>query len=448
MVERQVSYHYDIIILMKTLKIVIGLLLLLFSPLLVLNIPAKEESPGIEIMIIKVDGVINPARAEFIVKAIKKANEKKFSLIVMELDTPGGLDTSMRTIIKEMIGSSVPVVVYVSPSGARAASAGAFITIASHIAAMAPGTNIGAAHPVAVGEKMDKEMAKKVTNDAAAYIRSLAEARGRNVRWAEDAVRKSVSATEKEALELKVIDLIAKDLDELLKKIDGRKVKTVFGEQTLRTAQAKLFREEMGFRQRVLDLISDPNVAYILMLLGIYGLFFELTNPGSIFPGVLGGICLILAFYAFQTLPVNYAGILLIILAIILFILEVKIVSHGILTLGGIISMIIGSIMLFESPAPFFRLSLYVILPAVIVTALFFVITFTLAFKAWKRKPVTGAEGIVGLEGIARTDIKDDGMVYVRGEIWSAFSDELIRAGEKIKVEAVSGLRLKVKKID
>ncbi len=448
MIERQENDCYDIIYLMKILRIVTGFMLLLFSPLLVLNIPAKEESPGIEIMILKVDGVINPARAEFIVKAIKKANEKKFSLIVMELDTPGGLDTSMRTIIKEMIGSTVPVVVYVSPSGARAASAGAFITIASHIAAMAPGTNIGAAHPVAVGEKMDKEMAKKVTNDAAAYIRSLAEARGRNVRWAEDAVRKSVSATEKEALELKVIDLIAKDLDELLKKIDGRKVKTVYGELTIRTAQAKLVREEMGFRQRVLDLISDPNVAYILMLLGIYGLFFELTNPGSIFPGVLGGICLILAFYAFQTLPVNYAGILLIILAIILFILEVKIVSHGILTLGGIISMIIGSIMLFESPAPFFRLSLYVILPAVIVTALFFVVTFTLAFKAWKRKPVTGAEGIVGLEGIARTDIKDDGMVYVRGEIWSAFSDEPIKSGERIKVEAVSGLRLKVKKIE
>jgi len=439
----------------KRWQIVIFLTVLslsLFSPIF-LSIPFADKessttSNNSEVMLIKVDGVINPARAEFIVKAIKKANEKKFSLIVMELDTPGGLDTSMRTIIKEMIGSAVPVVVYVSPSGARAASAGAFITIASHIAAMAPGTNIGAAHPVAVGEKMDKEMAKKVTNDAAAYIRSLAEARGRNVRWAEDAVRKSVSATEKEALELKVIDLIAKDLDELLKKIDGRKVKTVFGEQTLRTSKAKLVREEMGFRQRVLDLISDPNVAYILMLLGIYGLFFELTNPGSIFPGVLGGICLILAFYAFQTLPVNYAGILLIILAIILFILEVKIVSHGILTLGGIISMIIGSIMLFESPAPFFRLSLYVILPAVIVTALFFVITFTLAFKAWKRKPVTGAEGIVGLEGIARTDIKDDGMVYVRGEIWSAFSDELIRAGEKVKVEAVSGLRLKVKKID
>lgn len=405
-----------------------------------------ESTP--EIMVIKVDGVINPARAEFVVKAIKKANDKGYSLIIMELDTPGGLDTSMRTIIKEMVGSAAPVVVYVSPSGARAASAGAFITIASHIAAMAPGTNIGAAHPVAMGEKMDKEMAKKVTNDAAAYIRSLAESRGRNVKWAEDAVRKSVSATEKEALELKVIDLIAKDRDELLKKIDGRKVRTAFGERLIRTAGAKIIHEEMGFRQRVLDLISDPNIAYILMLLGIYGLFFELTNPGSIFPGVLGGICLILAFYAFQTLPVNYAGILLIILAIILFILEVKIVSHGILTIGGIISMIIGSIMLFESPSPFFKLSLYVILPAVIVTALFFVITFGLAIKAWKRKPVTGVEGIVGLEGVARTDIKDDGMVYVRGEIWSAMSDEPIKSGEKVRVEAVSGLKLKVKKIE
>lgn len=407
-------------------------------------VQSSQDSP--EIMLIKAEGVINPARAEFIVKSIKKANERHYSLIVMELDTPGGLDTSMRAIIKEMIGSAVPVVVYVSPSGARAASAGAFITIASHIAAMAPGTNIGAAHPVSVGEKMDKEMAKKVTNDAAAYIRSLAESRGRNVKWAEDAVRRSISATEKEAFELGVIDLIAKDMDELLKKIDGRKVKTVLGEVTIRTAKAKIVREEMGFRQRVLDLISDPNIAYILMLLGIYGLFFELTNPGSIFPGVLGGICLILAFYAFQTLPVNYAGILLIILAIILFILEVKIVSHGILTLGGIISMIIGSIMLFESPAPFLRLSFYVILPAVLVTALFFVLTFTLAFKAWKRKPVTGAEGLIGLEGIARTDIKDEGMVYVRGEMWSAYSDEPIQKGEKIKVEAVSGLRLKVKR--
>ncbi|MCX7793743.1 MAG: nodulation protein NfeD [Thermodesulfovibrionales bacterium] len=422
----------------------LNLSLVLYTSYLNADVPVQST----DIMVLKVDGVINPARAEFVVKAIKKANDKGYSLIIMELDTPGGLDTSMRTIIKEMVGSAAPVVVYVSPSGARAASAGAFITIASHVAAMAPGTNIGAAHPVAVGERMDKEMAKKVTNDAAAYIRSLAESRGRNVKWAEDAVRKSVSATEKEALELKVIDLIAKDREELLKKIDGMKVRTVYGEKIIRTQGAKIIYEEMGFRQRILDLISDPNVAYILMLLGIYGLFFELTNPGSIFPGVLGGICLILAFYAFQTLPVNYAGILLIILAIILFILEVKIISHGILTIGGIISMIIGSIMLFESPAPFFKLSLYVILPAVIITALFFIITFGLAFKAWKRKPVTGAEGIVGLEGIARTDIKDDGMVYVRGEIWSAMSDEPIKSGERVRVEAVSGLKLKVRKIE
>ncbi|MFN3739650.1 MAG: NfeD family protein [Thermodesulfovibrionales bacterium] len=431
------------------IKEVIKIFVLLLFSLMLMPLPGISSSePASEIMLIRVDGVINPARAEFIVKAIKKANERKYNAVIMELDTPGGLDTSMRTIIKEMVGSAVPVVVYVSPSGARAASAGAFITIASHIAAMAPGTNIGAAHPVAMGEKMDKEMAKKVTNDAAAYIRSLAESRGRNPKWAEDAVRKSVSVTEKEALELKVIDLIAKDRDELFKKINGRRVKTVFGDTIINTTEAKIVHEEMGFRQRVLDLISDPNIAYILMLLGIYGLFFELTNPGAIFPGVLGGICLILAFYAFQTLPVNYAGILLIILAIILFILEVKIISHGILTIGGIISMIIGSIMLFESPAPFFKLSLYVILPAVIITALFFVITFGLAFKAWKRKPVTGAEGIVGLEGIARTDIRDDGMVYVRGEIWSAMSDEPIKQGERVRVEAVSGLKLKVKKIE
>ncbi len=435
-------------------KIIRALTFVILSGMGIFHAQAKEEltHPVSEdrplVMLVKVDGVINPARAEFIIKSIKKANEEKASVIILELDTPGGLDTSMRTIIKEMVGSAVPVVVYVSPSGARAASAGAFITIASHIAVMAPGTNIGAAHPVAMGGRMDKEMAKKVTNDAAAYMRSLAESRGRNARWAEDAVRKSVSATEKEALELKVIDLIAKDREELLKKINGRKVKTVFGDVIIKTEGARIIREEMGLRQRILDLISDPNVAYILMLLGIYGLFFELTNPGSIFPGVLGAICLILAFYAFQTLPVNYAGLLLIILAIILFILEVKIVSHGILTLGGIISMIIGSLMLFESPAPFFRLSIYVILPAVVVTALFFVITFTLAFKAWKRRPTTGAEGIVGLEGIARTDIKEDGMVLVRGEIWSAFSDEQINKGDRVRVEAISGLRLKVKKID
>ena len=399
------------------------------------------------VIVITVNGVINPSSAEYIGKSIKKANERKPEALIIELDTPGGLDTSMRIIVKDIIGSEVPVVVYVSPSGARAASAGVFIMLASHVAAMSPGTNIGAAHPVGVGEKMDKTMAEKATNDAAAYVRSLAERTGRNAKWAEDAVRKSISATETEALNQKVIDLVSKDLNTLLSDIDGRKVRTVMGEKTLKTANVNVIREEMSLRHKILNFITDPNVAYMLMLLGFYGLFFELTNPGAIFPGVMGGICLILAFYAFQTLPVNYAGLLLIILAIILFILEIKIISHGVLTIGGVISMLIGSLMLFESPGPFMKLSLFLILPAVILTALFFTIVLGLAYKAHKRKPVTGSEGLIGLKGIAGTDITNNGgMVLLRGEIWSAYSDETISKGEKIIVESVTGLKVKVKK--
>lgn len=400
-----------------------------------------------DVMVITVNGVINPASAEYIGKSIKKANEQKFEAIVIELDTPGGLDTSMRDIVKNIIGSEVPVVVYVCPSGARAASAGVFITLAAHIAAMSPGTNIGAAHPVGVGEKMDKTMAEKATNDAAAYIKSLAERTGRNAKWAEDAVRKSISATEGEALKEKIIDLVSKDLNTLLSNIDGRKVKTVMGDKILKTANANVVRVEMGLRTKILNFITDPNVAYMLMLLGFYGLFFELTSPGAIFPGVVGGICLILAFYAFQTLPVNYAGLLLIVLAIILFILEIKLISHGVLTIGGVIAMVIGSLMLFESPAPFMKLSLFLILPAVIMTAIFFTVVLGLAYKAYKRKPITGSEGLIGLEGVANTDItKDGGMVSLHGELWSAYSDETISKGEKIIVGSVTGLKLKVKK--
>jgi membrane-bound serine protease (ClpP class) len=398
-------------------------------------------------MVITVNGVINPVSSEFIGKSIRKANEQKVEALIIELDTPGGLDTSMRNIVKEIIGSDVPVVVFVSPSGSRAASAGVFLTLAAHIAAMAPGTNIGAAHPVGIGEKMDKTMAEKATNDAAAYIKSLAEQRGRNAKWAEDAVRRSISATEGEALKERIIDLIAKDINTLLSDIDGRKIQTVFGEKVLSTKNAVVIREELGLRHKILNLISDPNIAYMLMLLGFYGLFFELTNPGALFPGVIGGICLILAFYAFQTLPVNYAGLLLIILAIILFILEVKIISHGILTIGGIISMTIGSLMLFESPAPFMKLSLAIILPGVLITALFFTLTLGLAFKAYKRKPVTGSEGLLGEKGVAYSDItRDGGMALLHGERWSAFSDEPIGKGEAIVVIAISGLKVKVKK--
>lgn len=367
--------------------------------------------------------------------------------LVIELDTPGGLDTSMRSIVKDIISSSVPVIVYVYPSGARDASAGVFITFAAHVAAMAPGTNIGAAHPVSVGEKMDKTMSEKVTNDAAAYIRSLAERSGRNAQWAEDAVRKSVSITETEALKEHVIDIVSKNLSSLLKDVDGRKVMTVMGEKTLRTANVAVVTEEMGVRYKILNFISDPSVAYMLMLLGFYGLFFELTNPGAVFPGVAGAICLILAFYSFQTLPVNYAGLLLIILGLVLFVLEIKVLSHGVLTIGGIISMVIGSLMLFESPEPMFKLSLYLILPVVIFTAIFFTATFSLAYKAYRRRPVTGSEGLVGQEGRASSDITaDGGTVKVRGEIWSAYSDETIKKGEAVSVVSVSGLTIKVKK--
>ncbi len=410
-------------------------------------LPVFSDEPKKEVMVITVDGVINPVSADFMKKSINKAYDKKYEALVIELDTPGGLDASMRSIVKEMIRSEVPVIVFVSPSGSRAASAGAFITMAAHIAAMSPGTNIGAAHPVGIGGKMDKTMTEKATNDAVAYIKSLAEKSGRNVQWAEDAVRKSISSTETEALQLKVIDLITKDISSLLEDIDGKKVRTVSGEKILSTRNASVVREELGLRHRILNLISDPNVAYILMLLGFYGLFFELTSPGSLFPGVIGGICLILAFYAFQTLPVNYAGLLLIILAIILFILEVKIISHGVLTIGGIVAMTIGSLMLFESPAPFMKLSLAVILPAVVMTTLFFTILIGLAYKAYKRKPITGAEGLLGSYGIADTDItREGGRVTIHGELWSAYSDEPVLKGKRIIVEDMTGLKLKVKK--
>ena len=422
---------------------------LLAAILACLLLPAAvilSAEPSRQVLAIKVSGVINPVSSEFITRSIAKAQAMRAESLVIELDTPGGLDASMRDIVKEMTGSSVPVIVYVSPGGARAASAGAFITLAAHIAAMAPGTNIGAAHPVSVGGKMDKEMSEKATNDAAAYIRSLAEKSGRNVTWAEDAVRKSISSTETEALAMNVIDLVSKDLGSLLTSVDGKTVKTAEGEKTLHTAQAAIVSDEMGIRYKILNFITDPSVAYMLMLLGFYGLFFELTNPGAIFPGVTGGIFLILAFYSFQTLPVNYAGLALIIFAIVLFVLEVKIVSHGLLTIGGIISMVFGSLMLFESPEPFYRVSLSIIIPAVLITALFFTLTFRLAYKALKRRPVTGSEGLVGLEGKAIEDItKEGGMVSLHGELWSAVSDNDIEKGKGIVVVEVSGLKLKVK---
>jgi membrane-bound serine protease (ClpP class) len=436
-------FQQRLIVLVSIVLLMLGLV-----PAIAENIPEeKDNAVQKTVMVITVDGVINPVASEFIGKSIKRANEMEAEAIIIELDTPGGLDTSMRDIIKAMLASKVPVVVFVSPGGARAASAGAFITIAAHVAAMAPQTNIGAAHPVSVGEKMDKTMADKATNDAAAYIKSLAENRGRNAKWAEDAVRKSISSTEEEALRENVIDLVSANVNSLLDDLDGREVEAAGFERVLNTKDAGVIREEMGLRHRILDLISNPNIAYMLMLLGFYGLFFELTNPGAVFPGVFGSICLILAFYAFQTLPVNYAGLLLIILGVVLFILETQIASYGVLVIGGIIAMIMGSIMLFETGAPFFKLSLSVIITSVLITALFFTVVLGLILKAHKKRPATGHEGLVGLEGTAKSDInEDEGAISLHGEVWSAYSEELIAKGDKVVVDSVSGLKVKVRK--
>jgi membrane-bound serine protease (ClpP class) len=381
-----------------------------------------------DILVVKTSGVVNPVMSEFLSKSIDAAVSEKAEAIVIELDTPGGLDASMRDIVKKIIASEVPVIVYVSPSGARAASAGVFITLSAHIAAMAEGTNIGAAHPVGLGEQMDETMLKKAENDAAAYITSLADKRNRNAEWAEKAVRESVSST-----------------SSLLETIDGRSVETTAGAIVLKTKGVQTRNVEMDLRLKILNMISDPNIAYILLLLGFYGIFFELTNPGTIFPGVFGAICLILAFYSLQTIPVNYAGLLLIILAIILFILEIKVISYGLLTIGGALSMIIGSLMLFDSAQPFYRLSMKVFLPGVMLTILFFTLTIFLVVKAYRRQPQTGIEGLTGLVGEAKTDIHKKGQVFVHGEIWRAWSDEPIKAGEKIVVEKVEHLKVKVK---
>ena len=398
---------------------------------------------------LRFSGPIGPISARYIISGIEQANNLKAQFLVLEMDTPGGLDESMRDIIKAILNSSIPVVTYVYPSGARAASAGVFIMFASHIAAMAPGTNIGAAHPVSIGgNALDTVMKDKVTNDAAAYIKSLAHRRNRNEEWAEKAVRKSVSVTETEALTLGVIDLVAGSLEELLQKLDKREVKIDDHQLILQTASVKVKNYDMSPTQRFLYLLTNPNIAYILLMLGIYGLFFELQNPGAIFPGVIGGISLILAFYSLQMLPVNYAGLALIILGIIMFILEVKIMSHGLLTIGGIASLFFGSLLLFESPLPFFRPSIVLLGLVAVVTALFFALIVSLGIRAHLRKPTTGKEGLVGETGITQDVLSPYGMVLVSGELWSAESIVgEIKKNENVKVLEVKGMVLKVKKV-
>ncbi len=414
-----------------------------------LVVAATGLARGGDVLVARVGDAIGPASAQFIVGAIDRAETEGAGCLVVELDTPGGLDESMRTIIRRIRASRVPVVVYVAPSGARAASAGTFIAMAAHVAAMAPGTTIGAAHPVALGQAgpMDSNMAAKVTNDSAAYIRSLAEKRGRNVQWAEAAVRESVSISETEALATNVVDLVATNLTGLLAAMDGRKVQTEAGEITLRTGGARVTRVDMSWRDRFLGTIANPNVAYVLFMLGLLGLYFEFANPGAVLPGVVGSIALIMAFFAFQTLSINYAGVLLILLAILLFILDVKAATHGVLSAGGVVAMFIGSVMLFDSPDPALRVSMHVIVPVVGATAAFFILGVWLSICSMRRQPTTGAAGLIGQTGDARTAVgPGGGTVFVAGAHWNAVSDAEIEAGARVCVLETIGMALKVRR--
>jgi len=392
-----------------------------------------------------IEGVINPVTLRLVGVAIERAEAEGAQALLIQLDTPGGLERSMRGIVQRMLNARVPVIVYVGPTGARAASAGVFITMAAHVAVMAPATNIGAASPVALGGGADKTMMKKVENDAAAFIRSVALERGRNADWAEKAVRQAVSITEREAVRLRVVDLVADSVPDLLAKIDGRTVKTVAGTVTLATRGARVKAIEIGFRDRFLNVITDPNVAYILMMLGMLGLFFELSNPGVILPGVVGGISLILAFFAFQSLPINYAGLLLILFGIVLFIAEIKVVSHGVLAIGGTISMALGSLMLFETPELGFRVSWWVMLPTVGMTAGVFVFALGAGVRALYGRQLLGPSGFIGLRGTVRERVAPEGQVLVQGELWRAVAaGEALEVGAEVRVVGVDGLTLRV----
>ena len=419
------------------------ILIVLFSLLISILGTTNLCSGAGEVMIIELEGPISPATAMYVTRGLKRAAKRGTQLAIVRLDTPGGLASSMRTIVKAILNSSVPVAVYVGPRGAGAASAGVMVTVAGHVAAMAPGTNIGAAHPVTAGGKdIQKTMSEKVVNDMAAYARGIAEDKGRNGEWVEKAIRESVSITADEALENNVVDFVAKDIDELLRVLDGKEITLVGGKITLKTSDLEKVYYRPGFRDRVLKTISDPNIAYILMMIGLAGLYFELSHPGAIFPGVIGAISLILAFYSFQTLPVNYAGLLLIALAIIFFIAEVKVPSYGILSIGGLVSLTLGSIMMFEDV----RVSLKLMMPTVLLVGGFFVAVATLAFRAYRAKPKGGTDGLMGEVGLVRERIDPEGLIFVHGEYWRAKAGERLEPGEKVEVEGVDGLVLKVKR--
>lgn len=406
---------------------------------------------GQTVMSIKIEGAINPVKADFIHQAIGKAYEKKAQCLLIHLNTPGGLLQSTREIVTDLLESKVPVIVYVSPEGAHAGSAGVFITMAAHIAAMAEATNIGAAHPVSMQGMMDSVMSEKVTNDAAAFIRGIAAKRNRNLEWAEDAVRKSLSITATEAMLKKVVDLMAFSDKDLLNQVHGREIKLGTGTVRLNTKNATVEIFTMSAADKLFNIISDPNIAYLMMMLGFFGILFELFNPGAMLPGIIGVIALVLAFYSMHTLPINYAGLALIIFGIILLLLEIKIISHGVLAIGGIVSLMLGSMMLIKASSPLevAGISRLLIIITTAITALFFLLVIGAGLRSQKRKPVIGLEAMTGLTGIALEALAPNGQVRVQGEVWNASSiGGDINKGEAVRINAIKKLILYVEKVN
>jgi membrane-bound serine protease (ClpP class) len=427
------------------------ILLILIGLLLATSIAANVQAASPSVDVLTVKGTINPALVEYIKRGIEQAEDTGAEALIIQMDTPGGLDTAMRDIVQLIVNSHVPVVVYVAPSGSRAASAGVFITMAAHVAVMAPNTAIGAAHPVSIsseGGELPEGMKEKVVNDAAAYIRSIAEAHGRNMQWAEQAVRESVSATEREALELNVIDMIAPDLETLVIQLDGRQV-TMLGDRqfTLQTLGATINYIPMKTIEGFLYAIADPNIAYILLSVAMLGITVEIFNPGLIFPGIVGGICLLLAFYSLQVLQAHYAGILLIVLAVGLFIAEVLTTTFGLFTAGGIVALVIGSLILFQGASPVFRVDPWLIATVTIIVAAAFVFVVNRAVVAHRRQAKTGREELIGKTAVVKVALNPEGTVFIKGERWSAISEKgQIKPGEEVTINKIDGLTLYVTK--
>jgi len=404
-----------------------------------------------KVISIKIDGAINPVVAGYIHRSIVEATKEKAACLLIHLNTPGGLLNSTRTIVGDILESPAPVIVYVSPAGAHAGSAGVFITLSADIAAMAPGTNIGAAHPVNLQGTPDSIMNSKSTNDAAAFIRTIAEEKKRNPEWAEEAVRNSVALTGNEALQKNIIDLVVSNDQELLNQVDGKWISRDSTKILLHTRGAEIQILEMGFTEKILNIVSDPNVAYILLMLGFLGILFELFNPGIIFPGIIGFICLVLSFYALNTLPVNYAGLALIVFGVVLLLLEVKIASHGMLAIGGITSLLLGSLMLIKpgSGLEFIRISRALIISTVAVTSSFFVFVIGMGLKAQRRKPVMGLESLIGETAEAYEPLNPTGRVFMQGELWNAVSlSGSILQGEKLRVRDIKNMTLYVEQLN